>query len=348
MLMKRNESYVLEKYILIKAGTARLTMEVNELLDIIGIGKPIKDLLVAVDSMPKGDGATMARAVSSQGGGNCASAIIAAARLGMKCGIYSNIGDDAKGQFCRDDFLRHGVDVSHLRLEAQKTTSFCLCIAETSSQTRRFIGQSGTASELSPDSIDYDYIKSSRLVHFDGYGATAQAVAKFARSNGIITSIDAGGYSPGYVDMEPLIDLFIASEFYMAGRFPGETPENAVKKMAKAGCKVAVITLGASGLVGCVGDDIFSLPAFKGLEIVDTTGAGDVFHGAFASAYLMGMEPVLCAKFASAVSYIKCTRIGGRSGIPTRNMVEHFLKYGELIGTEELDARQEFYKNLVV
>lgn len=318
------------------------------MLDIIGIGRPVKDLLVAVDHMPEGDGAAMARAVSSQGGGNCASAIVAAARLGLICGMYANIGDDAKGRFCRDDFIRHGVDVSHLSLEPNKTTPFCLCIAETSSQTRRFIGQAGTASDLDPDALDYDYLRQSRLIHFDGSGPAVQAAATFARNNNIVTSIDAGGYSPGYMRMEPLIDLFVASEFYMKGRFPGKTPDEAVKLLAKTGCKVAVITLGAKGLVGCAGNDFFSLPAFSGLDIVDTTGAGDVFHGAFASAYLMGMEPVECARFASAVSYIKCTRIGGRSGIPNRDMVEHFLRHGELIGAAELDERQEFYKNLVV
>ena len=66
------------------------------------------------------------------------------------------------------------------------------------------------------------------------------------------------------------------------------SPDEAVKLLAKTGCKVAVITLGAKGLVGCAGNDFFSLPAFSGLDIVDTPGAGDVFHGAFASAYLMG------------------------------------------------------------
>lgn len=290
----------------------------------------------------------MARAISSQGGGNCASAIVAAARLGMNCGMYASIGDDAKGRFCRDDFVRHGVDVSHLTLVPGETTPFCLCIAETSTQTRKFIGQRGSAPDIEAEKLDYAYLSRARLIHFDGYGPAVRAAAAFAREHGIVTSIDAGGYSPGYARMEPLIDLFVASEFYMRGRFPGKPPAEAVRLLARTGCRIAVITLGADGLVGCEGDDFFELPAFKGLEIVDTTGAGDVFHGAFASAYLMGMEPVECARFASAVSYIKCTRIGGRSGIPTRAMVEHFLECGELMGERELDERQEFYGSLVV
>ncbi len=318
------------------------------MLDIIGMGRPVKDLLVAVDHMPEGDGAAMAKAVSSQGGGNCASAIVAAARLGMRCGMYATLGDDAKGRFCRDDFVRHGVDVSHLSLQPGRSTPFCLCIAETSTQTRRFIGQAGTNTELDPATLDYEYLSQARLIHFEGHSPAVQAAATFARNSGIITSIDAGGYSPGYAQMEPLIDLFIASAFYMAGRFPGKSPEAAVRLLAQTGCRVAVITLGADGLVGCAGSDYFALPAFSGLEIVDTTGAGDVFHGAFASAYLLGMEPVECARFASAVSYIKCTHIGGRSGIPTRAMVEHYLKHGELINGAELDARQQFYNSLVV
>ena len=79
----------------------------------------------------------------------------------------------------------------------------------------------------------------------------------------------------------------------------------------------------------------------------DTTGAGDVFHGGFISAWLRGLDAVGSARWASAVSYIKCTRLGGRAGIPTRDMVDHFLCEGTLIHGDELDARSAFYRDLV-
>lgn len=321
-------------------------MSQEKVLDLIGIGNPIKDLLMVVDVVPPADGGTHVRAISGQGGGNCPTAIVAAARQGIKCGAYGHVGDDAKGKFCIEDYERHGIDVSHIITQEGKATLMVLAMAETSTQSRRFFGTGCTTTLITPEELDYEYLLKTRLIHLEGCNDTVYAVADFARENGIITSIDAGGWDEGYVGLESKIDLFVASEFYMKGRFPGMEPEKAVKEIYKSGCKIAVITLGAEGLVGCADGEVFRLPAFSGLEIVDTTGAGDVFHGAFAAAYLMGKTPIECARYASAVSFIKCNCIGGRAGIPTREMVEHFLETGEVIHQEELDARVDFYHDM--
>lgn len=322
-------------------------MKVKHLLDIIGIGKPVKDLLIAIDEMPQADGGCLAKGLSSQGGGKVASAMVAAARQGMKCGMYAVLGDDAKGRFCKADFERHGIDVTHLSLLPGKTSPFCLCIAEKSTQTRRLIGDIGSAPMLDPAALDFDYLRAARLIHLENGDPASRAAAEFARANGILTSIDADSYSPRIAEMEPLIDLFIASAFYAQGRFPGLSPETAARRLHENGCRVAIITLGAKGLVGCTDSGPFSLPAFSGLEVIDTTGAGDVFHGGFISAWLRGLDAVESARWASAVSYIKCTRLGGRAGIPTREMVDHFLREGTLIHGDELDARSAFYRDLV-
>lgn len=319
----------------------------KHLLDIIGIGKPVKDLLIAVDNMPLADGSCLAQGLSSQGGGKVASALVAAARQGMQCGMYAVLGDDAKGRFCKADFERHDIDTSHLALLPGKTSPFCLCIAEKTTQTRRLIGDVGTAPMIDPATLDFAYLRSARLLHLENGDPASKAAAEFARANGILTAIDADSYSPQVAEMESLIDLFIASAFYAQKRFPGQTPEHAARLLHENGCRVAIITLGAKGLVGHTDNGSFSLPAFSGLEVIDTTGAGDVFHGGFISAWLRGLNAVDSARWASAVSYIKCTRLGGRAGIPTQKMVEHFLREGTLIQDDELDARSTFYQDLV-
>lgn len=316
-------------------------------MDIIGIGKPVKDLLIAIDNMPQADGSCLAQGLISQGGGKVASAIVAAARQGMRCGMYAVLGDDAKGQFCKADFERHGVDTSHLALIPRKTSPFCLCIAEKTTQSRRLIGDVGTAPMIDPSALDFAYLRTARLIHLENGDPASRAAAEFARANDIFTAIDADSYSPQIAEMEPLIDLFIASAFYAQKRFPGQPPKYAARMLHENGCKVAIITLGAKGLVGHTDSGSFSLPAFSGLEVIDTTGAGDVFHGGFISAWLRGLNAVDSARWASAVSYIKCTRLGGRAGIPTREMVDHFLREGTLIHGDELDARSAFYRDLV-
>ena len=103
-----------------------------------------------------------------------------------------------------------------------------------------------------------------------------------------------------------------------------------------------IFTFGAGGCVGLCGDDYFEVPAFK-VKAVDSTGAGDVFHGAYIYAWLQGWDAKTCCRFCSGVSAIKCTRPGGRSGIPTLPVLEKFLATGEIDGAE-LDERVRHYK----
>ena len=315
--------------------------------DIIGLGTPIKDLLVAIDEMPPQDGAALARSFSSQGGGKVASAIVAAARLGMDTGMIAVLGDDAKGRFCVEDFRRHGVDVSHVKLLPGKSSPYCLSIAEKKNENRRFIGILGNSGRVDPDTLDLDYIASARLLHLESGDAASMKAARFAREHGVTVAMDADSYSPALEAMEPYVDLFIASAFYVKGRFPNASLEEGLRAIAGHGCRVVVFTLGSKGCIGYSDGKYFSLPAFSGLQVVDTTGAGDVFHGGFISAWLMGRDAESCARFASAVSYIKCTRLGGRAGIPTRDMVEYFLQNGVLPENTDLDERSAFYASLV-
>ena len=108
------------------------------------------------------------------------------------------------------------------------------------------------------------------------------------------------------------------------------------------GPEIVVFTFGEKGCVGLSGEGYFEIPAFQ-VDAVDTVGAGDVYHGAFLAGLLKGLPVVEVARMASAVSAIKCTRIGGRAGIPDMDTVQHFMRTGEIDYTE-IDARVEFYK----
>ena len=97
--------------------------------------------------------------------------------------------------------------------------------------------------------------------------------------------------------------------------------------------------------MGVYGDKFFKIPAFK-VDVVDTTGAGDVFHGAFIYGLLQGWDIEYTAKFSSAVSAIKCTRLGGRAGIPNLATVERFLEDGT-IDYADIDNRVDFYREIM-
>jgi sugar/nucleoside kinase (ribokinase family) len=137
--------------------------------------------------------------------------------------------------------------------------------------------------------------------------------------------LDAGTIVPRIEELLALADIVIASEKF-AGRFTGDAdPETAMKKLFSANTKFAAVTLGAKGSIGFDGRKIYRQPALP-VETVDTTGAGDVFHGAFAYKYVNGGDWAECLRFAAAVAALKCTKLGGRTGIPTIAETEFFLQ----------------------
>ena len=129
--------------------------------------------------------------------------------------------------------------------------------------------------------------------------------------------------------------------------FAGETSKlpAAVKEklIEKYGLDTCVVTLGSRGCAGAnKKGETFVLPPFSGYDVIDTTGAGDVYHGGFVFAHSQGWDLEYCARYASAVSYIKCTTLGGRVGIPSRKVVEQFLKDGTIDHTEAEERRDHY------
>ncbi|HJX36539.1 MAG TPA: carbohydrate kinase family protein [Dehalococcoidales bacterium] len=313
-------------------------------LDIIGIENPVMDFCTLMEKMPERGGFAKLKDYSWQGGGNVGSGLVAAARLGAKCGIVGLVGEDYFGQFCIDDFKRHNIDTSHLLKDADSATSFCICVAETATMERSFIAKGGTRRQPTQKEIDKDYIATAKYIHLGPMGEASVQAAKWAREKGIPVVDDAGYFEQTTEANTGLIDYFVGSRHYYNGLFKDENYEKNCKAVQKRGPKTVVFTLGAKGCVGLDGDKYFEIPAFKDVPIVDTTGAGDVFHGAFIFGLLQGWDAEKTSKFSSAVSAIKCTRLGGRASIPDYKTVQNFIKTGKIDYTE-IDKRVAFYRD---
>jgi sugar/nucleoside kinase (ribokinase family) len=231
--------------------------------DIVGIGSPVMDLLVNVPRIPREEGGVRANEIFHQGGGNCASAMAAAARLGARAGMLAKVGGDATGDFVIKDLAYNGVDTSRIVRGAPDTSSsYCVCISETELGTRSFLVRPGNAGRLTPDELQYDYIETAKIVHVEAGGDPASlAAAKFAHERGIPVSIDAGYYSEATLPMLPYVDVFIASAFFYKGLFPGDQdPANYranFMKIREMGPSVVWVTLGEKGCVGLGGDDFY-------------------------------------------------------------------------------------------
>ena len=316
--------------------------------DIVGICSPVVDLLVNIPHFPVEENHIRAHEIFPQGGGNCASAMAAAARLGARAGILGRVGGDATGDFIIKDFKYNGVDTSRIIRGAPYTSSsYCVAISETDKGSRKFLVRPGTVGRITPDEIAYDYIKTAKILHIESGGdAASLAAVKFAKENGVTVSIDAGYYSKNSEVVLPYVDVFIASEYFYEGMFPDDNGPDSYRrnfeKIREIGPSVIWVTLGEKGCVGFVDGRMYEIPSFK-VEVKDTTGAGDDFHGAYVAIMLEGLPHDECARHASAVAAIKCMFVGGRTGLPDRAMLKRFLDEG-ILPTEELEERLKYYR----
>lgn len=313
-------------------------------MDVVGIGFPCIDFLINVDRFPATDSAAILRDYSWQGGGKVATALVTLGQLGVSTGFVGVVGGDAFGSFIAEDFKRHGVDTSRLVVDAAASSSLSVPISEKLTGGRSFIFNFGTCRKLQPEDLEAEYIASARFLHLENMEPVSATAARLARESGVKVVIDADHESSAPVDSLAQIDVLIASEFYYKAYFMDDHYEENCRNMLTKGPQVVVFTFGRRGCVGMDADGYFELPAFRVPE-ADTTGAGDVYHGAFIYGLLQGWKARETARFASAVAAIKCTRIGGRAAIPGLETALRFLKDG-IIDYGEIDRRVAFYKNL--
>ena len=312
-------------------------------IDIIGVSNPVMDFNVLIDKIPASGGFSPLQDYSWQGGGNICTAVVAAARLGAKCGIVGIVGDDGYGQFLIDDFKRHNIDVSHIIKDKESNTPFGICLAERENMARSFIAKPRIKRQVNNTELDKNYIASAKYIHLGDFGEPQLQAATWAKETGVTVVDDAGYFNSETDKHTDLIDVFIGSESYYKGLFQDSNYEKNCKAVQKRGPKIVVFTLGVRGCVGVAGGKYFAVPAFRNIPVFDTTGAGDVFHGAFIFGLLQGWDAGKIVQFSSAVYAIKCTRLGGRAGIPDYNTVQKFLKTGEIDYTE-IDERVKFYR----
>ena len=316
--------------------------------DIFGLDFPCMDLNVNIDGMPEPNHGTRIQEMSWQGGGKVSSGMVAAARLGAKCAMAAALGDDIYGKFCRGDFVAHGINVDQVLIRRGETSHLSVVLSDRKTRTRPILFRAGSVRPLEENELDMSAVADSRYLFLADAGPLARKAAEAARAAGTEVFIDADYYTEALREMIPLIDVFVGSEFVFDGLFPGKKEqgdqalEEACREILGRGPKLCVFTFGEKGCVGVSGEGFFTLPAFS-VEVKDTVGAGDVFHGAFLAALLKGKSHRECARYASAVSAIKCTRIGGRAGIPDESVLERFLETGE-IDYEEIDRRVEYYR----
>lgn len=311
--------------------------------DVIGMDMPCVDFVLNIPAMPKPNGSMHFQHLSFQGGNKVSTGIVAAARLGAKCAMLGAVGDERFGRFCVKDFVRHGI-TSMLKLREGETTAVSFVLSDEETKGRSVLYHPGSCARLTIDELPLSVLENTRFFYLAWLDDVVLYAAKTAKAAGAKIFVDADKPTREIMEHIPLYDVFIASEFVYRSLFQDKDYENNCRKILNMGPEIVIFTLGSKGCCGISRTgEFFQLDAYH-VDVQDTVGAGDVFHGAFLAALIRGMLPRDAAKFSSAVSAIKCTRIGGRAGIPNYENTLRFMETGK-IDYSEIDERVRLYEN---
>lgn len=294
---------------------------------IVGIGANVFDTLYSVEKYPAEDTKMRADAVKISGGGPCATSLVAASKLGASSAFIGNLSDDNGGKFLKADFEKYGVDTSLIKTKSGFDT-FCSCIwLAKDSTSRTCVFYKGNVPPTEVDEASAKVIADADVLMVDGNDLQAAIKgAEIAKANGTKVLYDAGGLYEGIENLLPYADILIPSEEFALGHTGAINGEEAAKILfEKYSPEIVIITQGKNGGIIYDGENIKRYPAFL-VDAVDSNGSGDVFHGAFAFCVASGYNYYDACVFSSAVSALKCTKIGAREGVPTFDETINFLK----------------------
>ena len=293
--------------------------------DFAGLGFCSNDFLALLPEIPM-DHKVQILEHLVQGGGPAATATVAAARLGVSAAFIGMTGDDEPGKWIVRDFESEKVSTEAMMIRKGHTSAIAYCWIDAPTGKRSVAWTRGNLPELKAEEVNLDLVRQAKILHLDGHNpAAALAAAKAAHEKNIPVLLDAGTLRDGVRELLPFVTILIASELF-ARQYSGEDDlKKAIFKLAEVGAEVTGVTMGKEGSMTLDNGKILHCPAFR-IDPVDTTGAGDVYHAGFGVRYLETHDLMDCMRFASAVSAIKCLKLGGRAGIPTRAQVDEFLK----------------------
>lgn len=293
---------------------------------VVCVGMSVLDRIMRVESFASEGSKIYATDYDEVGGGPAATASVTVQRLGGEARLIARVGADATGDAVRAELAAHEVDVSLMRAlpGAQSAASNVAVDARGERQITHFAGH---GLDVAADWVDPAALAGTGAVLADmGWWRGAQQVLRLAAAAGIPTILDADlSFDPRSVELLGLAAHVVFSGAALS-RMSGESdPVRGLRwARSRAPGPCVGVTIGAGGYLWLSSETLHRAPGHS-VEVVDTLGAGDVFHGAYALAIAEGRAVADSARFANAAAAIKCTRPSGRRGIPTRSEVDALL-----------------------
>jgi ribokinase len=292
---------------------------------VTGIGQCSWDYLAVVDSFPQVNTKKEVHQWDEQGGGPVATALVTLSRLGIKCRFHGVTGDDHEGKEIRQSLIDENINTTGILIRASASSQIAFIVIEKNTGKRTIFWKRPAGAELKIKELGSNFLKNSRFLLIDGLMKDISLyAAKKAQSLKIPVMLDAGKMRGGMLEIAKNCDYVVASEEFGKALGWKNNPKAFLKKIKHLKFKIFTATLGEKGSYTFFQDKYFYTPAFK-VKAVDTTGAGDVFHGGYVFGILKGWEIEYTVRFASAIAAMKCRKIGGRAGIVNLNEVLRFM-----------------------
>jgi len=302
----------------------------EQAIEVVGVGENATDTVMRVKVFPSPGGKEKIEAISREAGGSVATALVTCRRLGLRVRYLGSVGDDDAGRFQAASLRREGIDLRYLRTARGAQSRMSQIILDTTTGERVVLWQRDRRLALNPAEITPAVVAGARAVHLDATDLPAcKRIAHLARKAAIPVVADLDTVYPGLDRLMPLIDYLIASSDFIAPATAERDPYRALERLASVSKgRLVGVTLGRDGvLVFSEGRFLYS-PGFH-IDAVDTTGAGDVFHGGFIYGLVRGWGLKESLEFANAMAALNSTALGARGGIASEQDARRLMAHGD-------------------
>jgi sulfofructose kinase len=293
------------------------------IIDVLCVGQASYDLVFSVSHHPGPDEKSVASLFTGCGGGPAANAAVTAVRLGRRAAFAGYLGDDFYGRIHHEELTHENVLTDCVYRGTVPTPLSVILVKPDGKRT--VVNYKHPAIPPPADPAAFLLNCRPKVILFDGHEAHLTLVfMEYARRGGIPTVLDAGSVHAGTREIVGTVDYLVASERFSKD-FTGEKDVVRAAQKLNRYAPAVVVTRGEAGLVWQTAEGSGQLDAFA-VEAVDTTGAGDAFHGAFAAGLSEKMDWPELLRYSSAAAALTCTRYGARPAIPDADTVDRFLK----------------------
>jgi sulfofructose kinase len=299
-------------------------------MTVVGLGLNATDTVIRVREFPALGGKERLLSSSMQAGGQIATALVTCQRLGLKARYIGKLGDDVGGRFQLASLRKEGLDIKHTRVARGTPNQLAYIIVDEATGERTVFWDRHHRLAIMPSDLKPEVLRGARALLIDGCDVEASfTAARWARSQGIPVVADLDTVYKDVEKLFPLIDYMIASANFLPALTGDNDPFRVLEYMTREFRVPAPgMTLGRDGALVLSKGRFHYSPGFV-VETVDTTGAGDVFHGAFMYGLVAGWEIHRTLDFANAMAGLNCTALGARGGISTRAKAERLMAIGQ-------------------